>query len=112
MFDSFVLQEFQAKMLVLKSFPIVLSQDVCLLLNIWSKCVRYECHLCPCDILCGHYSVYHQINNSCRTRLPRINYKQAKFLCSQNFRGSSAPGAKDCLVGKGLTIWSPTEISD
>lgn len=48
--------------------------------------------------------ITHEIVNSCRTRPPRITYKQAKFLCPKNFRGASAPSAKGYLVGKGLTM--------
>lgn len=48
---------------------------------------------------------------------PKDQPQQVKFISKtscpwdpRTFGGLSAPGAKDCLVGKGSTTWGPTEI--
>lgn len=87
MFSCLMRLEFWAKMLTHEGFPIVLSQDICLLLSMWSVC-RYECHPLRCGILCGHYPVHHQINDSCRIRLPRV---QTNCPCPKTFPRSLCP---------------------
>lgn len=92
-----MLSEFRDKMPAHKGFPmnprggvpIVLSQDIFLLLNMWS-CVGYECHPFRCGILCGYYPVRHRINGSCRMSLPRISHSR-----SSSFQRQAVPGTQE-----------------
>lgn len=127
-FGSWMLSEFRAKMSAHRGFPmsprcvgggvpIVLSQEICLLLNMWSEFVGYEC--CPfrCGILCGYYPVCHWINGSCRMSLPGISHNRPS-----SFQRQAVPGTQElsedslpqvlrtALWARGSPTWSSTKI--
>lgn len=78
MFSAWVLSEFQTKMLVHTGFPIVLSRDVCPLLNIESKWGRSV--TCSHVASCGDSTQFTITLTIMQNEAPREQTQQAKLI--------------------------------